>query len=81
MSRYFFDIYANGRHSIDDHGQDCAALEQVRTEAMRTLPSIAKDEVAKDGDRQAYTVLVMDEGGKPVYSATLSFAGLWLRRD
>lgn len=45
---------------------------------MRRLPAIAKDEVPKDGDRQAFLVLARDESGKAVYSAALTFAGLRL---
>ncbi len=65
----------------DDAGTELESLEEVRREAMVSLPAIAKDEVPRDGDRQAYTVLVTNEDRKPVYSATLSFAGLWLNRD
>lgn len=79
MSMYFFDTYENGRHIEDDEGTICSTLEDVRMEAMKALPSIAKDSIPKDGDRQAYTVLVRDEEGQSVYSATLTYAGLWLR--
>jgi hypothetical protein len=54
------------------------ALFQV--EAMRGLPEIASDEVPADGDRQTFTVMVTDEDGKPVYTATLNFTGIWLLR-
>ncbi|MCO6050624.1 hypothetical protein NGM99_12605 [Mesorhizobium sp. RP14(2022)] len=78
MPLYFFDTFENGTHIVDDHGHDCVSHEEVRLEAMRVLPSIAREEIPKDGDRQAFTVLVKDEAGAPVYSATLTFAGLWL---
>lgn len=81
MPRYFFDTYANGDLVIDDDGQECRDVAQVRMEAMRALPAIAKDEVPKDGDRQAYTVLVKNESGLSIYSATLTFAGLWLNHE
>lgn len=81
MPRYFFDHYANGQRTTDEEGVECADLSAVRLEAMRALPSIAKEEIASDGDRQAYSVHVVDEAGKPVYSATLTFAGLRLARD
>ncbi len=32
----------------------------------------------RDGDRQAFTALVRDESGLTVYTATLTFAGLWV---
>lgn len=81
MARYFFHIHQNGNLIKDHEGSEFANLEQVRVEAMHTLPEIAKDQVPKDGNRQAYMVLVTDEAGGPVYSATLTFAGLWLNSD
>ena len=78
MAIYFFDTFENGEPIRDDTGLECPSREQVRIEAMKALPSIAKEEIPKDGDRQAYTVLVRDEGGRSVYSATLTYAGLWL---
>lgn len=51
MSRYVFDIHSNGSRAHDDVGTELAGLEQARVEAMKVLPAIAKDEVAKDGDR------------------------------
>lgn len=78
MAQYFFDTFENGKHILDDRGIECSTPTQVRIEAMKVLPSIAREEIPRDGDRQAFTVLVKDEAGKPVYSATLTFAGLWL---
>ena len=81
MPRYFFDVHdIRGIHR-DDHGHDLPDLEAVRKEAMRTLPEIAYDQMPSDGDRQSYVVLVTDEDGHPVYSATLNYTGLWLLRD
>jgi len=45
---------------------------------MNALPQMAKDVIPKDGDRQAFTVLVRDEKDVTVYTATLTFAALWL---
>jgi hypothetical protein len=78
MARYYFHIHQNGRLFKDTEGSELDSLEKVRAEAMYALPEIAKDEVPQDGDRQAFAVLVTDEQGKPIYSATLTFAGLWL---
>jgi hypothetical protein len=78
MPRYYFDLFENGSHQVDDAGLEFQTLDQVRQEAMEALPEIAKDQVPKDGDRQNFTVLVKDEDGKPVYTASLTFAGLWL---
>ena len=48
---------------------------------MTALPEIARHGIPQDGDKQGYTVLAVDEAGAPVYTATLSYAGVWLRRD
>ena len=79
MPRHFFHIFENGESTLDDTGLEFDTAEQVQFEAMRVLPEIARDEVPADGDRQAFTVLVADESGHPVYTATLTFAGLWMR--
>lgn len=79
MPRYFFDIHNNGP-MFDDTGVECADLDSVRKEAMRTLPDIAREDIPKDGDRRTFTCLVTSEDGKPVYSATITYAGMWLQR-
>jgi hypothetical protein len=48
---------------------------------MHVLPAIARDTIPKDGNRQSFTVLVRNERDLTVYTATLSFAGLWLGED
>ncbi len=50
------------------------------TMALRSLPDAAREVIPKDGDRRAFTVLITDEDGHPVYSATLNYTGLWLLR-
>ncbi len=79
MPRYYFDILDGGPHE-DDVGTECADDEAVRRIAMQTLPRIASDEIPADGDRRHFTVVARDEEGLPVYTATLSFAGVWLRK-
>lgn len=79
MARYFFDVHDDIPRR-DDEGSECATREDVRLKAMRLLPNIARDEVGTDDGRHTYTVLVTAEDGSPVYSATLSIAGLWLTR-
>lgn len=77
MPRYFFDIH-DGRLQRDDEGTECADFEAARREAMISLPDVARWEIPADGDRQTYTVIVRDEAGTPVYTATLTFTGLRL---
>ena len=78
MPRYFFDVFDGGAYR-DDVGFDLEDDDAVRTEAMKALPDIARDAIPRDGDKQGYMVMVRDQNGKSVYSATLSFAGVWLR--
>ncbi|WP_018044890.1 hypothetical protein [Methylobacterium sp. 88A] len=80
MARYFFDVHDGGVHQFDDQGSEFATLNEVRKQAIRLLPDIARDKALHDGDRQAYTVVVSDEDHHPVYSATLSLVGVWLLR-
>jgi hypothetical protein len=79
VPRYFFDVH-DGAFQRDDEGTECANIEEVRRVAKRLLPDIARDGIPLDGDRHIYTVLVTSEDGQPVYSAALSFAGIWLVR-
>ncbi|RWI60228.1 MAG: hypothetical protein EOQ93_02920 [Mesorhizobium sp.] len=78
MARYFFHLFENGECTKDDTGMEMDTDDHVRQEAMRVLPEIAIETVSRDGDHQAFTVLATDETGRPVYTATLTFAGLWL---
>ncbi|MCC0807975.1 hypothetical protein FPV16_17460 [Methylobacterium sp. W2] len=79
MPRYFFDIN-DGRNERDEEGVLCADLQAAVLEAKTLLPAVAADEVPKDGERQALTVLVTDEDGKAVYLAALVYTGTWLIR-
>ncbi|UYW24785.1 hypothetical protein OKC48_16040 [Methylorubrum extorquens] len=76
MPRYFFDVH-NGRLYSDTEGMECADFEQVRQEAMRALPEIARDAIRSSGnDLQAFTVCVRDEANASIYTATLTFSGI-----
>jgi hypothetical protein len=79
MPRYFFDIN-DGRNERDETGFECADLQAAVLHAKRALPQIAADEVPKDGERQAITVLVTDTDGHAVYLAALTYTGTWLSR-
>jgi hypothetical protein len=80
VPRYFFDIHTDHDRQADDIGTVFETLEEVRKAAQKLLPAIGYDEIPNDGDRRAFVVLVTDEDGHPVYSATLSYTGLWLLR-
>ena len=78
MSRYFFDTHDGYSFHRDEEGLECDDFAKARVEAMRSLPEIARFAIPKNGENQAYTVLVRDENGSIVYTATLTFAGLKL---
>jgi hypothetical protein len=81
MTRYYFDIH-DGRHLIRDNvGTECSGPDAIRSEAMTALPAIARDTISTDGDRQALTVIVRNTRNLTVYTATLTFASIWLGED
>ncbi|QGY05921.1 hypothetical protein MMSR116_31530 [Methylobacterium mesophilicum SR1.6/6] len=77
MPRFFFDIHDRGFHR-DNEGSECDDVDAARVLAMQTLPEIGRFAIPSDGDNQAFIVLVRDEVGAIVYTATLTFAGLRL---
>lgn len=79
MPRYFFDVHDGGSF-YDEAGVEIATIDSVRTHTRRLLPDVAREELKAEGDRRTITVLVTDEDGRPVYTATLNYTGLWLLR-
>lgn len=77
VPRYFFDTH-DGQHVIDDEGIEFVDIDAACAQAMRYLPEVGRWEIPKDGDKQAFTVLVRDETNTVVYTATLTFAGVRL---
>lgn len=79
MTYYFFDVI-DGRTVNDPVGVNLPDLAAVRREVVRFLPEIAQDELRRDErDAQTVVVVVRDEAGQPVYTANLSYAGIWPR--
>ena len=79
VPRYFFDIH--GRQTLrDDEGMDLPGPQEAARYAKSVLPQIAAHEVPKDGESQAFSVLVTDEDGHPIYSAAVTYTGTWLIR-
>lgn len=81
MARYYFDIHDGHHLTRDDTGTECHGLSGIKAQAMAALPAIARDIIPKDGDRQALTVLVRNTSNLTVYTATLTFASIWLGED
>ncbi|AWN42375.1 DUF6894 family protein [Methylobacterium durans] len=79
MPRYFFDVH-DGGPEFDDTGTELAGPDESYAKARSLLPDIAREEIPRNGDHRTFTVLVKDENGQPVYSATLTYAGIRLQR-
>ena len=79
MPRFCFDIH-DGEWDRDSVGIECTDVENAIQQAKLTLPAMALDEIPRDGDHHTVTVLVTDEDGRPVYTATLAYTGLILSR-
>ncbi|TGD94076.1 DUF6894 family protein [Methylobacterium nonmethylotrophicum] len=79
MPRFYFDIH-DEEWNRDTTGHEFSNLDDAIAQAKRTLPAMALDHLPQNGDHHTVTVLVTDEDGRPVYTATLSFNGLLLGR-
>ncbi|WP_264048901.1 DUF6894 family protein [Methylobacterium flocculans] len=79
MPRYFFDIH-DGHTEHDIEGTEFSGPEEAVRHAKRILPEIAVHEVPADGEHHAMSVLVTNEDSHPIYSAALSYVGIWLVR-
>jgi hypothetical protein len=76
MPRYYFDLINGDGLTPDDDGQVFETREEVRDEAVRILPDIARDEMPDGGD-VSITVKVRDEAGRHIFEATLSLVSGW----
>ncbi|GJD93620.1 DUF6894 family protein [Methylobacterium iners] len=65
MARYFFDVH-DAALVRDEVGSECLGQDDIRKEAMLMLLALAKDEIPKEGDRQAFMVLVRLEANSTV---------------
>ena len=45
MPRYFFDIHDGKDLTVDQTGLQCESEKDVRNEAIKALPDLAKDEL------------------------------------
>ena len=79
MPRFFFDVY-DGGFFPDDEGREHADVAAARKEAMSSLPEIARWLAPKNSDNQSYMVMIRDQSGAAVYTATLAFSAHLLER-
>ena len=77
MTRYFFDVDDGTGMATDAVGLDCVSLVEVREEAIKALPDIAR-EVMPDGDRRVIRTSVRDGSGRKIFEASLALEANWL---
>lgn len=76
MPLFFFDM-SNGGVTIDDTGTDFPHAHAARDGAIRALLDVAKTEMGKRDSREV-EVLLRDETGKSLFTATLKLTSKWL---
>ena len=80
MPRYFFDTYDEGMLQSDDRGIVCDSREQVRENAVNSLPEIARERLP-NGDDHVFKVRVRDGAGSSIFEASLVFKSRWLDEE
>jgi len=68
--RYYFDTYDGQRFIPDDEGLVLSGPGEAKEEAIKALPHMARDGLAR-GDLREFVVEVHDEAGHKVWRAKL----------
>ena len=76
MPRFFFDI-SDGGLTVDDTGTEFPSAHAARDAAIKTLPDVAQDEIG-EGQSREVLVLVRNEEGRAIFSASLTLTAKWL---
>lgn len=76
MPRYFFDI-VDGDLTVDDAGTEFPNAHAARDAAIRVLPDIARDKIGA-GQSRDVQVLMRDEEGRAIFTASLTLSAKWL---
>ena len=71
MQRYFFHV-RDGHTSLDETGFECADMDEVRAEALRTAGALLKELGPNFWKHRTWTMWVTDEAGEVVL--TLNFS-------
>ena len=75
--RYFFDVDDGSGLVKDQIGLELNTLNDVRTEAIKALPAIAR-EVMPNGDHRTLRTIVRDQNGRQIFQASLALEARWL---
>jgi hypothetical protein len=76
MNRYFFDVYNSDGQVLDQEGQLLETRDRARSEAVRILHDIARDEMP-DSDLVKITVKVRSDNGAQLFEASLILTSGW----
>ena len=76
MPRFYFDI-SDGGLIIDNTGTEYPNAHVARDAAIKTLPHLAKDHIS-DGPSREVLVLMRDEHGRALFTASLTLTAKWL---
>lgn len=64
MPLFFFDIYENGKPSMDRDGVELASLEDARQEARRALAEMASETFRRRDEVSLLIEIRIEPGGK-----------------
>lgn len=64
MPRFFFDIFENGKPSMDRDGVELASLDAAREEARRTLAEMASETFRRRDEVSLLIEIRVEPGGK-----------------
>jgi hypothetical protein len=73
MARYYFHV-EDGVCSHDDHGTDLADLEAAKTEGLRIMGEVVRDDLADFWRKNRLSVLITDRDGRALYRLDLTGA-------
>ena len=76
MPRFFFDT-SDGLIMKDEEGTEFANAHLARDAAIMSLPDIAREEMIKH-DSRAVVMLMRDESGRALFTASLTLTAKWL---
>ena len=71
MPRYYFDIRDGDYVQKDNEGTVLNGVAEAKTQAVKTLPDLSRDEMPSDGRRE-FVIEVRDENGRPMLAARLT---------
>lgn len=72
MPRFFFDIYEDGKPSMDRDGVELPSLDDARHEARRTLAEMAAESFRRRDEVSLLIEIRLEAGGKCIEAVASS---------